>query len=99
MKEILSSSMKEMDDTNAVQKMTEQANTKMKSIMDRLSDTKVKERLANKIAPQMQHKNCRNNDTGVIKERALGIYEAIFNREASNEKISEKRKAKLLGVI
>lgn len=91
--------MEEMDAPIALQKMTEQANTKMISIMDRLSDTKVKERLANKIAPQMQHKNCRNNDRGVIKERALGVYEAIFKREASNEKISEKRKEKLLGVI
>ena len=43
--------MEEMDAPLAVQKMTEQAGTKMEAIMDKLSNTKVKERLTNNYAP------------------------------------------------
>ena len=47
----------------------------------------------------MQLLNCRNNDRGVMKNRAKFVYEKILSTEVSHNKITAGRKQELLAKI
>ena len=72
----------------------------MKDIMTKLSASEVMKRMVSgDFSVEMLHRNCKNNDRGVAKEKAHGIYETIFNRDIESEKMSETRKESMLQVI